>query len=659
MSTPGSSPEPASATTNTGPEDPEAVWLRDVYQPDAVNLTVRAVIGGVLIGAVMCLSNIYVFFKTGWSLGVTLTACILAFAVFRFLQAVGLTKTPLGELENNALTTVASGAGYMTAGGNAAAFGALLMITTVEPNKFALVAWFAVIAALGVFTAIPIKRQLINKEGLAFPTGTATAETIKTIHRAAITHSGDRRTRAESRLARARLVVRDLVLHWIVLDWILRLLRVRSTRKSSKLTAAGALVYAALFAGALTMVRDHFKWIVAVWAPPVEIMGHGLVKWTLSIKTELVLFGAGALMSFRTGWSLLLGATVNYAIIAPLLFERGLVKVIDNKPVSYAGIIDWTLWPGAAILVGAGLTSFALDYKSIGRAFSGLGALFDRSKRNAPQEGIGAVEAPEWWFPAGLALLTPAIVVLMYLMFDIPIWAALIAVPLAVLMGFVASRVTGETDVTPTKALGPVTQMVYGAITPGNLTGNIMSANVTGGIGLHAADLLTTLKTGWLLGAKPRHQLYGQLFGVIAGAAIIVPLFYLVVPISELGGDDWPAPSAVVWANVSKAFVGGIDALHDSAQYAIFAGLAFGIGMTLLEKAAPKHLRPYIPSPSAFGLAMVVPFSNSLAMFLGASIAELIRRRVKNLDPYTVPVASGLIAGESLVGIGITIHKSI
>ena len=72
-------------------------------------------------------------------------------------------------------------------------------------------------------------------------------------------------------------------------------------------------------------------------------------------------------------------------------------------------------------------------------------------------------------------------------------------------MGFVAARVTGETDVTPTKALGPVTQLVYGVITPGNLSGNIMRANVTGGVGLHAADLLTTLKTGWLLGANPRH----------------------------------------------------------------------------------------------------------------------------------------------------------
>jgi OPT family oligopeptide transporter len=593
-------------------DDAEQVWLRDVYKPHAPNLTLRGIIAGTLIGFVMSLSNIYVFFKTGWSLGVTLTACILAFATFKVVALFG--GRPLGVHENCALTTVSSGAGYMTAGGNAAAFGALVMITTAEPNKAALIAWFGVIAALGVFVAIPIKRQLINREGLAFPTGTATAETIKTIHLA----TGNSGTRT-----------------------------------------ANALGIAALGAGLLTVARDYLKWIPGQWAPSIQLAGHDLMRWTLTLKTELVLLGAGALISFRTGWSLLLGAVVNYGVIGPALFEQGLLRPLNGKPVSYAGIIDWTLWPGAAILVGAGLTSFVLDYKSIVRAFSGLGAVFDAKRRAAPTSGIAAVEAPDWWFPAGLLLLSPAIIALMYLMFDIPVWAGVLSIPLAVLMGFIASRVTGETDTTPTKALGPVTQAIYGGLTPGNLTGNIMAANVTGGIGLHAAELLTTLKMGWLLGAKPRHQVYAQLFGVLAGAAIIVPLFYLVVPIAQLGTDEWPAPAAMVWANVSKAFVDGIGGLPYSAKLAIGVGLLLGIGMTLLEKAVSGSTRKWLPSPSALGLAMVVPGSSSIAFFLGAALAEIIRRRVRSWDGYTVPIASGLIAGESLVAIAITIWTTV
>lgn len=583
----------------------EIDWLKNIYQPNATNLTVRAVIVGMVIGAAMSLSNLYVFFKTGWSMGVTLTACILAFSAFQLLQGLRIVKKPLGVLENNALTTVASGAGYMTGGGNMAAFGALLMVTTVRPDTFSMIAWFALIAALGVFAAIPIKRQLINQEGLAYPTGTATAETIASIHSAA---AGGGASKSK---------------------WL-----------------AGS----AAFAAVLTWFRDAWHVIPATIPIPLQLSGHKLAEWTLSLKAEVVLIGGGALMSFKTGWSLLLGGLLTYGVLGPSLVERGIVTA-----VSYKAIVAWTLWPGAAILVASGLTSFAIDYKSIARSFTGLTRIFGGGKKS--DEGISTLECPEWWFPAGFAVLSPFVVFLMVWLFQIPIWAALIAIPLAVVMGFVAARVTGETDVTPTKALGPVTQMLYGVMTPGNLSGNIMSANVTGGIGLHAADLLTTLKTGWLLGAKPRHQLYAQLFGVIAGAIVIVPAFNLIIPDpSLLGGEVWPAPSCVVWAGVSKAFSDGIGALHETSRTAIVVGLVLGVALALLERFAPKRLRPAIPSPSGLGIAMVIPGSNCIAMFLGAALAEWLRRKKPALAEKTVvPVASGLIAGESLMGILIAI----
>lgn len=351
-------------------------------------------------------------------------------------------------------------------------------------------------------------------------------------------------------------------------------------------------------------------------------------------------------MSFRTGWSLLLGGLLTYAVLAPELIAEGIVST-----VSYKAIVAWTLWPGAAILVASGLCSFAFDYRSIGRTCVGLMRLF--RKGTGRDTGIAAVECPEWWFPAGFVALTPVVVFLMAWLFQVPVWAGLLALPLAVLMGFVAARVTGETDVTPTKALGPVTQLLYGVITPGNLTGNIMSANVTGGVGLHAADLLTTLKTGWLLGAKPRHQFYAQLFGVIAGAIVVVPAFRLILPDpSVLGGETWPAPSCVVWAGVSEAFAGGLSALHPTSRTAIAIGLALGLTLALLERFAPRRLRPWLPSPSGLGIAMVLPGSNCIAMFLGAAAAEWLRRRRAALaEQVVIPVASGLIAGESLMGI--------
>jgi uncharacterized oligopeptide transporter (OPT) family protein len=386
------------------------------------------------------------------------------------------------------------------------------------------------------------------------------------------------------------------------------------------------------------------------FAVPLTLAGRALKDWTFVVKTEVVLVGAGALVSFRTGWSMLLGGVLTYAVLAPALVERGVITV-----VSYKNIVGWTVWPGAAILVGAGLTSFALDWRSVGRSLSGLTRIFSRGRGAAGQvDPIDAVECPGWWFPAGFVVLGPVVVLLMTWLFQIPWWAGVIAVPLAVVMGFVAARVTGETDVTPTKALGPVTQLIYGVITPGNLSGNIMSANVTGGIGLHAADLLTTLKTGWLLGASPRVQFHAQLFGVLAGAAIVVPAYFLIIgqDPGALGSEEWPAPSCLVWAGVSQAFAGGVGGLGGLARSAIAAGLLLGIGLALLEKLAPKPVRHLVPSPSGLGIAMVIPGSNAVAMFLGAFLAWAWRRfRQASADRYVTPIASGLIAGESLMGV--------
>lgn len=141
-------------------------------------LTVRAVLAGMAIGAVLCTANVYVVLKTGWSLGVTLSSTIIAFGLFRALGAVGIVRRPLGMLENTTVSSVASAAAFMTGGGNMAALPALVLLTGTHPSGGALFAWFAVIATIGVLAAIPIKRQLLDVERLPFPLGVATATTL-------------------------------------------------------------------------------------------------------------------------------------------------------------------------------------------------------------------------------------------------------------------------------------------------------------------------------------------------------------------------------------------------------------------------------------------------------------------------------------------------
>lgn len=589
----------------------EKTWLDTVYQPDAPQLTVRAVVFGMLVGAVLCLSNLYIVLKTGWSVGVTLTAVILGWGFFSLLEQTKLTRRPFGMLENTAMSSVASGAGYMTGGGNMAALPALLMLTTLRPDTWVLMLWFAGVAALGVLAAIPIKRQLINREALAFPTGTATAETIRLLH----AHAGEGRRQAR----------------WLVL-------------------AAGV---GALF----TFLRD-VKTSWKTWATPevlslpIDFHGKPLAAWTVGLEGGVLMLGGGALMSFRTGWSLLVGAALTFGLVVPAMVDLGVIT-----QVSFRGIAGWTVWMGAAVLVSSGLTSFAFQWRSVLKALTELKGLLRRRRAGTEtSDPLAGVECAPGWFPLGYLLLGPPVAALAWYAFDIPLWAGLLALPLSVVMGVIAARVTGETDVTPTKALGPVTQLVYAGLLPGQLVPNIMSANLSGGVGLHAADLLTNLKSGWLLGASPRQQFYGQLFGVLAGAAVVVPAFNLIVPdASALGGAEFPAPAAQVWANVSKMLVEGLSALHPTARWAALGGLIGGTALAILEAKLPKAARKYVPSASGIGIAMVIPAYTSVMMFLGASVAEWLRRRkgAAEADKLSMPVASGFIAGESLLGVAV------
>jgi len=608
---------PTHAPGDAGDEaarDPERYWLEHVYQGGVRQLTVRAVIAGMFIGAVMCLSNLYVILKTGWSLGVTITACILAFAVFGTLRSLRVLKREFTDLENNAMGSVASAAGYMTGGGNMAAVPALLMLTGALPSAGWLMVWFAVVSALGVFAAIPIKRQLINVEALPFPTGTATAETIRALHG----HGEGAR------------------------------------RKARLLGMAGGI-------GALLVaLRDaRFTWLANIpekVSLPFMLLGRKASAWSLSFEFSLLLVGAGALVSFRTGWSMLLGAVLTYGFLAPAMVAQGAIA-----EVTYRSINGWMVWTGSALLVSSGLLSFAFQWRSVARSFKSLSSLFT-GKRTKEEEldPLAGIECPPAWFPLGFAILGPVAVFLMAYLFQIPWWAGVLALPLAVVMGVIASRVTGETDTTPTKALGPVTQLIFGGLAPGNIPANVMSANATGGVGLHAADLLTDLKSGWLLGANPRQQFVAQLFGVVAGAVVVVPVFNILVPdASMLGSEEFPAPASMVWAGVSKLLATGVAALPDSARVGALCGGMLGTFLVLLERWAPAKVKPYVPSPAGFGLAIVIPGSSSIAFFLGSAIAALLRRAKPKLAEETVlPISSGFIAGESLLGIGIAMAKA-
>ena len=80
--------------------------------------TARAVVLGMLLGMIMVCSNIYVGLKAGWSMGVALTSCVMAYVIMSVLHRAMPKRFPeFTILENNCMQSAASAAGSMTSAG--------------------------------------------------------------------------------------------------------------------------------------------------------------------------------------------------------------------------------------------------------------------------------------------------------------------------------------------------------------------------------------------------------------------------------------------------------------------------------------------------------------------------------------------------------------
>jgi len=296
------------------------------------------------------------------------------------------------------------------------------------------------------------------------------------------------------------------------------------------------------------------------------------------------------------------------------------------------------------------------------RAFGGLSQLVGGTGAPAAADPLRHIEVPASWCVIGCGLSGIACVLLGHQFFGISWWMGTVAVLVTFLLSIVAARATGETDITPIGAMGKITQLVYGVLAPTNITTNLMTASITSGAASHAADLLTDLKCGYLLGGNPRKQTISQLFGVLAGTLVSVPAYLFVVgrDPGKLGSEALPAPAAKVWAGVAELLANGLSALPQGALVGIVIGACLGLVLALLEEFAPAKYRPWIPSATGLGIAGVIPAFNSISMFFGALSAWIVSRAApKTAESSTVAVSSGLIAGESLMGVGIILSIEI
>lgn len=633
-------------------------WYEHVYRGDTVKqLSFRAVAMGGIIGMMMSVAGLYTTLKIGWAFGVAITACVISFVTWNIVRAASFGRvSQMTILENNCMQSTASAAGYSTGATIATAFGALLLLTPGDdPSKIRtwdiqpvwIVALFTLVTgAMGVFLAIPMKRQMINQERLAFPSGIASAETLRALY----SHGRE-----------AMLKAYSLIIS-LITGAIIGIFN----------TPEGGLHFIDRFLNATFRLPEAILFNPKPFGYKV---GAPVGFW---FEPSGLLIAAGMIVGMRVSLSMMFGSCLLYFVVGPYLIglDQGAIGSgwelvngqwifdatkmasdyvlnVDYKAGSFA-VQRWALWGGTAVMVFSSLTALTFQWKTVLRSF-GIG----KAKEGAHDEMspkakaiAQRVEVPSTWFIAGFIPLAIALIIVNRYAFQMSIYLGVIAAAMSFILSMVACRATGETDTNPIGAMGKVMQLLFSILpgAKGNQTINLMSAATAANSASSSADLLTDLKSGYLLGANPRKQFIAQFSGIFFGTLAIVPAWYLLVPTKEKL-EAFNPPATNMWKAVAEVLAGkgGLNALPDSAKMAMVIGAMVGIVLPIIEKLFPK-VRPYMPSAMGLGLAWVVTFSNSLGFTIGAIIAYVWSKMHKGThDKYNIPIASGLVAGESLI----------
>ena len=565
-----------------------------IYEPEAgeAQLSFRAVLTGCILGAVVAAMNISLGLKIGWSLGGSLIAAILGYTFWMPFKRLSVLETNIAQTAGSACGSMASTAGLLSA------IPALAMLGT-ELSWGQLVLWGTAVGFLGVFYAVPLRNQMVVLEKLRFPTGTATANTIQSMH-----------ADGAEAVRQAKVLLKFGV-------------------------ASGLFALGAYF-------------IPQMESPPLKFGVLGLLAtWTFKLYLSPVFFGVGGLVGMRVGASMLVGAVVAWGLVGPWAKSSGLAA---GEVMSYAdGPRGWLLWPGVALMVMDAFGNLALSWKSILRTFTGGSSANEVSDMEDPKDQI-----PTLWWMGGLLAGAALAAFVSKSVFDIPVWMTLVAVAMSWILAMIAVRSTGETDINPIGGMGKVTQLTFGALAPGSTTTNLMAAGITSAGASQAGDMMQDLKTGRMLGAAPRKQFIAQCLGIISGIPIATGVYTLYSNVYDIGFDEVnaPAPAAHAWKAMSELLAKGFEALPQGAGVAVAIAGIVGLLLPVVKKILPEAQRGLVPSGLAMGIAFIVPAYYSVAIFLGCVVFGIWKRRSPGQHAgLAFAVASGVVAGDALMNI--------
>jgi OPT family oligopeptide transporter len=632
-------------------EQKDRWWLENVFRGEMPQLTIRSAVTGFLLGGVLAATALYIAGKTGITIGVGLTSVILAFALYRIMNSMGFAED-FTILENNCTQSIATAAGYMVAPMISSLAAYMLVTNTIIPPLH-MIAWMCVCSILGVLIAFPMKRRFINEEQLPFPEGRAAGVVLDALYTGA----------AAAGMYKAKLLAGAALFaaayQSLISDGWMKLVQFKLLRMHQWLGMKEPWVFHERI--------DTYFYEATGYV--VRILGTDVKQLGLRITLDLAMWGIGGLMGIAVATSVLLGAFINFVVLAPMMIQIGDIAprvgpTGATVAISRAEIVNqWALWWGVTMMVVGSLVSLFGRPEMITSAFRNLRG---GKKKDAGNDVLKEIEFPLWISAVGIPVFSVLGAGVTHWFFGVPWLLAFISLPLIFVLTIICTNSMALTSWTPTGSLSKITQFTMGAIDRTNPASNLIPAGMTGEIASNAANLLSDIKPGYMLGGKPRQQAWGHVIGIFAGAICCTPLFFLLFLPPDANGVRSPStivseafamPAAIQWKGVAELIMKGVSALPFSA---IVSMVVAAVAAVVFELARIKTKGRFPISAVSVGLGVVLPPESSLGMFVGALIFWIMGRR--HAAPGTKghafwvegmePICAGLISGAALVGIG-------
>ncbi len=605
-------------------------------------LNARSVLLGCLLCAVAAAATPYVTLKLGQSVDLTMGGM--------FLAAFVLGKRVKGKelaVQLNIIQTmigVVSGIAFMVV-----ILAAFFYIKTVfgrdigfHPTPWQMFVWLLVSANLGVFMGIVPRSSILRDRTLPWPGSKATLAIAQTLTDPDATES-----------TKAR---REVLTTTTGVAGFLTFLRdglgvITPIVGNAALNMSLGLELAAIGLGMLVPLSVGLSGLLGTWI--VATFGERVARYSaLSGVAEADL---GRCLSTLDGLDGLSGAEKD-AAISFLTQSCGKAVEFSHAHSHFKYVVQWMMWPATAMMIAAAITSVMIPV---------VQNVLSRKDEPAEPAFVSRAdeEIPAWWTLTGIGVSVTLLVWLTTTWFGMPWAEVLLAVAIQPLLIVAGLRVLGITGSGPVSLMANATQFLFGLLWPAQIRANLSAAYISANPQSASENVVPSFWVAQRLGGRFRTLVIAQLI-VIPIGALLTPLMFNMLQHTYgigLNPGQLSAPTGLKIATLAIVMERGLGYLPHGALLASKIAIAVGIAFELLLAVRKKTESGdevsrfwFVPIPAALGFALILPPALNIALALGAVIAAVWRKASPahggSYEAYAAPLASGMIAGEAVVG---------